>query len=83
MDFTEPSEHRDLRDAVGALTDEYGPAYFAERAMAHEPTTELWRDLARHGFIGINLPEEFGGGGAGMTASRAAGSMDDRSAETA
>jgi len=67
VDFTEPSEHRDLRDAVGALTDEYGPAYFAERAMAHEPTTELWRDLARHGFIGINLPEEFGGGGAGMT----------------
>jgi hypothetical protein len=26
----------------------------------------LWRDLAAHGFIGINLPEEFGGGGAGM-----------------
>jgi alkylation response protein AidB-like acyl-CoA dehydrogenase len=67
VDFTEPSEHRDLRDAVGALTDEYGPDYFAERAMAHEPTAELWRDLARHGFIGINLPEEFGGGGAGMT----------------
>jgi alkylation response protein AidB-like acyl-CoA dehydrogenase len=67
MDFTEPSEHRDLRDAVGALTDKYGPDYFAERAMAHEPTTDLWRDLARHGFIGINLPEEFGGGGAGMT----------------
>jgi alkylation response protein AidB-like acyl-CoA dehydrogenase len=67
MDFTEPSEHRDLRDAVGALTDKYGPDYFAARAMAHEPTTELWSDLAQHGFIGINLPEEFGGGGAGMT----------------
>jgi alkylation response protein AidB-like acyl-CoA dehydrogenase len=67
MDFTEPAEHRDLRDAVGALTDKYGPDYFAERAMAHAPTTELWQDLAGHGFIGINLPEEFGGGGAGMT----------------
>jgi alkylation response protein AidB-like acyl-CoA dehydrogenase len=66
MDFTEPAEHRDLRDAVGALTDKYGPDYFAERAMAHAPTTELWQDLARHGFIGISLPEEFGGGGAGM-----------------
>ncbi|MGH3641220.1 MAG: acyl-CoA dehydrogenase family protein [Mycobacterium sp.] len=66
MDFTEPAEHRDLRDAVGALTDKYGPDYFAERAMAHAPTTELWQDLAGHGFIGINLPEEFGGGGAGM-----------------
>jgi alkylation response protein AidB-like acyl-CoA dehydrogenase len=67
VDFTEPSEHRDLRDAIGALTDKYGPDYFAERAMAHEPTTELWQDLAQHGFIGINLPEEFGGGSAGMT----------------
>ncbi|MGH7291137.1 MAG: acyl-CoA dehydrogenase family protein, partial [Myxococcota bacterium] len=67
MDFTEPAEHRDLRDAVGALTDKYGPDYFAERAMAHAPTSELWQDLAGHGFIGINLPEEFGGGGAGMT----------------
>ena len=67
MDFTEPSEHRDLRDAIGAVTDKYGADYFAERAVAYEPTTELWHDLARHGFIGINLPEEFGGGGAGMT----------------
>lgn len=67
MDFTEPAEHRDLRAAIGALTAKYGPDYFAERAAAHAPTVELWQDLARHGFIGINLPEEYGGGGAGMT----------------
>ncbi|QRY42776.1 acyl-CoA/acyl-ACP dehydrogenase [Mycolicibacterium boenickei] len=66
MDFTESSEHRDLRAAVAAITDKYGPAYFAERAAAHEPTDELWSELAQHGFIGINFPEEFGGGGAGM-----------------
>ncbi|MBJ7337580.1 acyl-CoA dehydrogenase family protein [Mycolicibacterium sp.] len=67
MDFTEPAEHRDLRDTIGAVTDKYGADYYAERAAAHEPTSELWQDLARHGFIGINLPEEYGGGGAGMT----------------
>jgi alkylation response protein AidB-like acyl-CoA dehydrogenase len=66
MDFTELTEHRDLRDAIGTVTDKYGAAYFAERAVAHEPTSELWQDLARHGFIGINFPEEYGGGGAGM-----------------
>lgn len=66
MDFSESVEHRDLRNAVGAVTDKYGAAYYAERAAAHEPTSELWRDLARHGFIGINFPEEYGGGGAGM-----------------
>jgi alkylation response protein AidB-like acyl-CoA dehydrogenase len=66
VDFSEPAEYRDLREAIGAITDKYGAGYFADRAAAHEPTTELWRDLARHGFIGINFPEEFGGGGAGM-----------------
>ena len=67
MDFTEPTEHRDLRDAVAAVTDKYGPGYFAERAAAHEPTTELWHDLGRHGFLGINFPAQYGGGGAGLT----------------
>ncbi|MBI3213620.1 MAG: acyl-CoA/acyl-ACP dehydrogenase [Mycobacterium sp.] len=67
MDFLESPEHRALRDAVGAVTDKYGSDYFAQRATAGASTTELWTDLAAHGFIGINLPEEFGGGGAGMT----------------
>ena len=67
MDFIEPPEHRDLRDAIAAVTDRYGPEYFTQCGMAHEPTTELWQDLAQHGFIGINLPEQYGGGGAGMT----------------
>ncbi|MCV7054322.1 acyl-CoA dehydrogenase family protein [Mycolicibacterium gilvum] len=67
MDFLEPPEHRELRDAIGAVTAKYGSCYFAECATAGDPTTDLWRDLAAHGFIGINFPEEFGGGGAGMT----------------
>jgi alkylation response protein AidB-like acyl-CoA dehydrogenase len=66
VDFSEPPEIRDLRQAIGAVTDKYGAGYFAERAAAHEPTTELWRDLAQHGFIGINFPEEYGGGEAGV-----------------
>jgi alkylation response protein AidB-like acyl-CoA dehydrogenase len=67
MDFLESPEHKALREAIGAVTAKYGSAYFAAQAAAGEPTTELWVNLARHGFIGINLPEEFGGGGAGMT----------------
>lgn len=66
MDFVEPAEHRELRCAVGAITDKFGASYFAERATARESTDELWRELAAHGFIGINFAEEFGGGGAGM-----------------
>ncbi len=66
MDFTSPPEHHDLRKAVAAVTRRYGPGYFAERADAGAPTTELWQELGAHGFIGINFPEQYGGGGAGM-----------------
>ncbi|WP_431233055.1 acyl-CoA dehydrogenase family protein [Mycolicibacterium psychrotolerans] len=66
MEFTESPEHHDLRKTLAAVTQRYGHDYFTERAAAGEPTTELWQDLARHGFIGINFPEQYGGGGAGM-----------------
>ncbi|TNC29517.1 acyl-CoA dehydrogenase family protein [Amycolatopsis alkalitolerans] len=66
MDFRETSEHRDLRDTVRAITAKFGPEYYVPRAEAGEPTHELWAELGRNGFLGINLPEEYGGGGAGL-----------------
>src|SRR5699024_3125542 len=35
-------------------------------ARAGEPLTELWNEAAALGFLGVNLPEEYGGGGAGI-----------------
>jgi alkylation response protein AidB-like acyl-CoA dehydrogenase len=67
MDFRDSQEHLDLRAAVGAVTRPFGGSYFTERAERHEPTAEAWRALAKQGFIGINMPEEYGGGGAGLT----------------
>jgi hypothetical protein len=66
MDFTENPDHVALREAISAVTRPFGGSYFAQRAERHQPTDELWRALGKHGFIGINLPEEFGGGGAGL-----------------
>ncbi|HEY3709011.1 MAG TPA: acyl-CoA dehydrogenase family protein [Amycolatopsis sp.] len=66
MDFRETSEHRDLRDTVRAITAKFGPEYYVPRAEAGEATPELWAELGRNGFLGINLPEEYGGGGAGL-----------------
>ena len=67
MDFAETDEHRDLRAAVGAIASGFGPRYYAEHAAAREPCTELWSRLAEAGFIGVNVPEEYGGGGGGIT----------------
>ena len=44
----------------------YGSEYFLEKARSGGHTTELWREAGQLGFIGVNLPEEYGGGGAGM-----------------
>jgi alkylation response protein AidB-like acyl-CoA dehydrogenase len=66
VDFQETDEHRALRATVRAITSKFGPDYYVARAEAGEPCTELWEALGESGFLGINLPEEHGGGGAGM-----------------
>ncbi len=67
MDFTETPQQQELRAAVRALGDKYGAQYFQDCARQGRKTDELWREAGQLGFIGVNLPEEYGGGGAGMT----------------
>ena len=66
MQFVETDEQQALRKAVADLGKRYGHEYTAPRARSREPLTELWQEAGRAGFIGVNLPEEYGGGGAGM-----------------
>ena len=64
--FIENPERQALRKSVAALAANYGPEYYLERARAGGHTDELWREAGQLGFIGVNLPDEYGGGGAGM-----------------
>ncbi len=64
--FIESEERQALRKAVAALGANYGQDYYLEKARSGEHTDELWREAGKLGFIGVNLPEEYGGGGAGM-----------------
>jgi alkylation response protein AidB-like acyl-CoA dehydrogenase len=66
-DFVEPAEYAELRAAVRDITAGYGLGDYAEHAKTSTPQTELWAELGKAGFIGINVPERFGGGGAGMS----------------
>jgi alkylation response protein AidB-like acyl-CoA dehydrogenase len=67
VDFSESDEHTLLRRAVADVAGGFGHAYFAERVRAGEKVDELWEALAGHGFLAVNLPERYGGGGAGIS----------------
>src|ERR1700712_2504391 len=66
VDFAESSEHVDLRAAVAAIARPFGGAYYADHARDHEPCDEAWDALGAAGFIRVNVPAGFGGGGAGL-----------------
>jgi alkylation response protein AidB-like acyl-CoA dehydrogenase len=67
VDFAESTEHRALRAAVAEIAQDFGPRYYAERAAERRPCAELWTALGKAGFIGVNIPEAYGGGGGGLT----------------
>ncbi|MFC5142719.1 acyl-CoA dehydrogenase family protein [Actinomycetospora rhizophila] len=59
----ETDERAALRKAVTGLVGRYGHEYFVARARAHEEPAALWKDLGANGFLGVHLPESYGGGG--------------------
>ncbi|WP_163506317.1 acyl-CoA dehydrogenase family protein [Fodinicola acaciae] len=67
MSFVETEERKALRSAVAELGRRYGYDYYRKKARAGEYCHELWQEAGKQGFIGVNIPEEFGGGGAGMS----------------
>ncbi|MDG3009123.1 acyl-CoA/acyl-ACP dehydrogenase [Rhodococcus sp. D2-41] len=67
MSFIETDTQQELRAAVASLGDRYNYRdYVLPKARAGEPLTELWSEAGKLGFLGVNLPEEYGGGGAGI-----------------
>src|SRR5579872_803826 len=67
MDFRETEEQRMLREAVAAIAAKYGHDYYVRCARSGEKADELWDELGAQGFLGVNVPEEFGGGGMGIS----------------
>ncbi|MFE7750375.1 acyl-CoA dehydrogenase family protein [Streptomyces sp. NPDC057428] len=62
----ETQEHKDLRAAVAALGRRFGRDYTTALARKGEHPRELWDEAGKLGYLGVNLPEEYGGGGGGM-----------------
>ena len=65
--LVENDERRQLRDSVGKLVERYGRSYFQDVVNRDAKPDELWAELGQAGFLGVHLPEEYGGGGGGLT----------------
>ena len=62
-----------LREAVGGIVGSFGTDYIRRKHEAGEPPREMWEALAEKGYLGVNIPEEYDGGGKGMTELAAVG----------
>jgi alkylation response protein AidB-like acyl-CoA dehydrogenase len=64
-----PSQEESLlREAVAGICRSFGRDYMQRKRDAGEPPGELWDALASRGYLGVNIPEEYDGGGLGMAA---------------
>ena len=64
--FTESEERQTLRKEVAKLAKSYGREYFTRCARNGEKTIDLWLAIGKAGYLGINIPEQYGGGGGGI-----------------
>ncbi|MBN9097878.1 MULTISPECIES: acyl-CoA dehydrogenase family protein [unclassified Pseudonocardia] len=67
MSFVETSEQSMIRETVAKIAGGFGHDYFVDITRRGEPALELWKALADAGFVAVNIPEEYGGGGQGIT----------------
>jgi alkylation response protein AidB-like acyl-CoA dehydrogenase len=66
MSYIESDEQQMLRKQVGEIGCKYGRQYYVDKARDGLSPTELWEEMGRQGFIGVNTSEQYGGGGLGI-----------------
>jgi acyl-CoA dehydrogenase len=66
MDFAPTPEQERIREAVGKLCAQFGDEYWLKHDKEGGFPAELHQALARDGWLGVAMPEEFGGAGLGI-----------------
>jgi acyl-CoA dehydrogenase len=67
VEFSEDTEHWPIRAAVREICAQFPDEYWAEADATHAFPWAFYDALANGGWIGIAIPAEYGGGGAGIT----------------
>ncbi|MEJ2871210.1 acyl-CoA dehydrogenase family protein [Actinomycetospora sp. OC33-EN08] len=68
MDFSESEDHRLIREAVRDVCAKYDDEYWAACDREHAFPWAFYDDMAAGGWVGIAIPESYGGGGQGIDA---------------
>ena len=66
-DNSQAADHAALRDGVRAVVTRFGDGYWLERDEDGHFPREFHRAMAEAGWLGITMPEEYGGAGLGVT----------------
>jgi acyl-CoA dehydrogenase len=67
VDFTEDETQRALREGVRRVCAKFDDAYWRDLDARHEFPWAFYEAMAEGGWIGIAMPEVYGGGGLGIT----------------
>jgi len=67
MDFSLSPEQQQIRDAIRKLCARFDDGYWLEKDRSGEFPHELHAVLAQAGWLGIAMPEAYGGSGLGIT----------------
>jgi acyl-CoA dehydrogenase len=66
MDFSSTDDHERIRSAVADLAAKFDSAYWEKRDREHTFPWDFYNAFAAAGWIGIAIPEQYGGGGLGL-----------------
>ena len=67
MDFTLNDEQRQIYEYGGQLAQKFDNGYWLEHARRKAFPREMFAKIAEDGFLGLMVPEEYGGAGLGLT----------------
>ena len=67
MDFETTEEHQLIRDAIGKICADFPDEYWSKCDNGHLFPWDFYNALAEAGWIGIAIPEQYGGSGRGIT----------------
>jgi acyl-CoA dehydrogenase len=67
VDFSFSAEQQAIREAIAKICAQFGDDYWLQKDHAAEFPHDFHQALARDGWLGIAMPEEYGGAGLGIT----------------